>query len=382
MERPRKHYFARIPTIAIFIAFALSTPIGLGLFILKAIDKSLEKEEQAHFGTAAPPPFLETARRTGTAPCVPPFPAAAEGAPVQSGDLPTTEQKNAKKWNETLGTLCTILGAVFLFTGIMDAVGLIGAWQTLPAPGELFSDIITIIGGGGALLTGLQMDRTRKLEKQLDRIVGDRDNILLDELFAAAGIPEAKGLSAVKSAIDHGYFGAGAYIDNRTGTLVVRGAAPQPETPRQPRQPQPAPAPEDQYSALLRQLREVNDAIPDPVMSQKITRLEQLSARIFALAQKDPAKQAQLQKFMSYYLPTSLKLLNTYAALPAQDVQGENVTEAKQNIERSMDLLVTAFENQLDKLYQSDALDISSDVSALEGMLNLDGLTGSDFKMQ
>lgn len=382
MERPRKHYFARIPTIAIFIAFALSTPIGLGLFILKAIDKSLEKEEQAHFGTAAPPPFPETARRTGTAPCVPPFPAAAEGAPVQSGDLPTTEQKNAKKWNETLGTLCTILGAVFLFTGIMDAVGLIGAWQTLPAPGELFSDIVTIIGGGGALLTGLQMDRTRKLEKQLDRIVGDRDNILLDELFAAAGIPEAKGLSAVKSAIDHGYFGAGAYIDNRTGTLVVRGAAPQPETLRQPRQPQPAPAPEDQYSALLRQLREVNDAIPDPVMSQKITRLEQLSARIFALAQKDPAKQAQLQKFMSYYLPTSLKLLNTYAALPAQDVQGENVTEAKQNIERSMDLLVTAFENQLDKLYQSDALDISSDVSALEGMLNLDGLTGSDFKMQ
>ena len=383
MERPRKHYFARIPTIAIFIVFALSTPIGLGLFILKAIDKSLEKEEQARFGTtAAPPPFPETARRTGTAPGVPPFPAAADRAPVQSGDLPTTEQKNAKKWNETLGTLCTILGAVFLFTGIMDAVDLIGAWQTLPAPGELFSDIVTIIGGGGALLTGLQMDRTRKLEKQLDRIVGDRDNISLDELFAAAGIPEAKGLSAVKNAIDHGYFGAGAYIDNRTGTLVVRGEAPQPETPPQPREPQPAPAPEDQYSTLLRQLREVNDAIPDPVMSQKITRLEQLSARIFALAQKDSAKQAQLQKFMSYYLPTSLKLLNTYAALPAQDVQGENITEAKQNIERSMDLLVTAFENQLDKLYQSDALDISSDVSALEGMLNLDGLTGSDFKMQ
>ena len=376
MERPRKHYFAQIPTIAIFIAFALATPIGLGLFILKAIDKSLEKEEQARFGTAAPPPFPETARRTGTTPCVPPFPAAAEGAPVQSGDLPTTEQKNAKNWNETLGTLCTILGAVFLFTGIMDAVDLIGAWQTLPAPRELFSDIVTIIGGGCALLTGLQMDRTRKLEKQLDRIVGDRDNILLDELFAAAGISPEKGLPAVKNAIDHGYFGAGAYIDNRTGTLVVRGAAPQPETP-----PQPAPAPEDQYSALLRQLREANDAIPDPVMSQKITRLEQLSARIFALAQKDPAKQAQLQKFMSYYLPTSLKLLNTYAALPAQDVQGENVTEAKQNIERSMDLLVTAFENQLDKLYQSDALDISSDVSALEGMLNLDGLTGSDFKM-
>ena len=63
----------------------------------------------------------------------------------------------------------------------------------------------------------------------------------------------------------------------------------------------------------------------------------------------------------------------------AQDVQGENITEAKQNIERSMDLLISAFENQLDKLFQSDALDVSADIAALEGMLNMDGLTGSDF---
>ena len=60
-------------------------------------------------------------------------------------------------------------------------------------------------------------------------------------------------------------------------------------------------------------------------------------------------------------------------------MQGENIADAKKNIERSMGLLVTAFENQLDKLFQSDALDVSADVAALEGMLNMDGLTGSDF---
>ena len=59
----------------------------------------------------------------------------------------------------------------------------------------------------------------------------------------------------------------------------------------------------------------MNDAIPDPVMSAKISRLEEVSGRIFALAQKDPDKKAQLQKFMNYYLPTALKLLNTYAHL-------------------------------------------------------------------
>ena len=218
------------------------------------------------------------------------------------------------------------------------------------------------------------MKQARKLERQLDKIVGTRDNIPLDELFAAAGIDADRGRAAVERAIDHGYFGADAYIDNRTGTLVVRGAAPQPPRPAEPA---PAPAPEDQYAALQRQLRQANDAIPDPVMTAKISRLEDVSARIFALAKKDPDKKAQLQKFMDYYLPTALKLLNTYAQLLAQDVQGTNITEAKQSIERSMDLLITAFENQLDKLFASDALDVSTDIAALEGMLNLDGLTGA-----
>ena len=195
----------------------------------------------------------------------------------------------------------------------------------------------------------------------------------------AAGVDAARGRPAVKSAIEHGYFGADAYIDNRTDTLVVRGAAPQPKKPAQAPTPKAHPAAEDEYAALLRQLREVNDAIPDPVMSQKISRLEEVSGRIFALAQKDPDKKAQLQKFMNYYLPTALKLLNTYASLSGQAVEGTNITEAKHSIERSMDLLVTAFENQLDKLFQSDALDVSADVAALEGMLNLDGLTGSEF---
>ena len=361
---PKKHYFAHIPTIAIFIAFAISGPLGLLLFILKSIDKKSEKEEQARNGWG-------TASRQ----------AAARSAPdretIYGPDVPTREQQDAKERHNFLTFLCTLGGAVFLFVGF-STLFMDGAASVM----EALTAIAQMLGGGAALLTGLHMKRTRQLERQLDKIVGDRDNIPLDELFAAAGVDATRGRPAVKSAIEHGYFGADAYIDNRTDTLVVRGAAPQPKKPAPAPAPKPQPAAEDEYAALLRQLREVNDAIPDPVMSQKITRLEEVSARIFALAQKDPDKKAQLQKFMNYYLPTALKLLNTYASLSAQDVQGENITEARQSIERSMDLLVTAFENQLDKLFQSDALDVSSDIAALEGMLNLDGLTGGGFGKQ
>ena len=357
---PRKHYFAKIPTIAIFIVMAMSGPLGVLLFILKGIDQKVQKEEQ------------ETARADPASPQSMPRqeqdPEAACGT-----DRPTAEQKSAQNWHKTIAVICTILGAVFLFTGAEE---LIDCLFDFPDFDDLLPALATTIGGAGALWTGLRMDRTRKLERRLDKIVGGRDNIPLDELFAAAGIDAAKGRTVVESAISHGYFGANAYIDNRTATLVVRGATPQP--PKQP-EPKPAPEPADQYAALLQQLRQANDAIPDPVMTAKISRLEAVSARIFELAKQDPGKKAQLQKFMDYYLPTALKLLNTYASLSAQDVQGENIADAKKNIERSMDLLVTAFENQLDKLFQSDALDVSADVAALEGMLNMDGLTGSDF---
>ena len=362
---PRKHYFAKIPTIAIFIVMAMSGPLGVLLFILKGIDQKAEKEEQA--------------ARPGNA-YTPPEPASTrKEEPVHGPDMPTQEQKSAKQWHKNIATLCTIMGAVFLLAGVTNAVDVLEIWRFYPGFSGLFSNIAMVIGGGGALLTGLRMKSTRKLERLLDNVVGERDNIPLPELFAAAGVDAARGRPAVKSAIEHGYFGADAYIDNRTDTLVVRGTAPQPKKSAPAPAPKPQPAAEDEYAALLRQLREVNDAIPDPVMSQKISRLEEVSERIFALAQKDPDKKAQLQKFMNYYLPTALKLLNTYASLPAQDVQGENIADAKKNIERSMDLLVTAFENQLDKLFQSDALDVSADVAALEGMQNMDGLTGNEF---
>ena len=366
-----KHFLARIPTIALLVLFAMSPWLGVAFFILRAIDRdALKKEEGSTDLSHDARPEDTRAAKAST--------QTWDNETVYGNDTPTAEQKNAKKWHKALTTLCTIFGGIFLLVGIGNLVDVADLWAYYQDFGELFTGLAQVVGGGAALFTGLRMDRARKLEHKLDKIVGNRDNIPLDELFAAAGIDAAKGRAAVEQAIDHGYFGADAYIDYRTNVLVVRGAAPQPPEAAAP-EPAPQQDPQDQYASLQQQLRQANDAIPDPVMTAKISRLEELSARIFALAKKDPGKKAQLQKFMDYYLPTALKLLNTYAQLSAQDIQGENITDAKQSIERSMDLLITAFENQLDKLFQSDALDVSADVAALEGMLNLDGLTGSDF---
>ena len=380
MQPQRRHYFAHIPTIALLILLGLAPWLSVILFIVRAIDRDSEKKElraareRQEYAADFRPQDTRQANSQNE-----PYNYSAHY--TANHDHPTLEQQRSKRHQQKITQLCTIAGAILLVTGVVG----MGDWIGSSNWNALFTYLCMIVGGGGALAFSLMLKRVSKLERQLDKVVGDRDNIPLDELFAAAGIPEKEGRKVLESAIDHGYFGADAYIDNRTDFLVVRGDAPIPAPPAQESAPQPDPDPsgESQYQRLLRQLHEAGAALADPVLRDKAARLETVSARIFALAEADPGKEDQLRKFVNYYLPTALKLLHTYAQLDGQGVDGENITKTKQSIERSLDLLVTAFENQLDKLFQSDALDVSADIAALEGMLNLDGLSGdSGFSVQ
>lgn len=132
-------------------------------------------------------------------------------------------------------------------------------------------------------------------------------------------------------------------------------------------------------SEYLQQIRAVNDALPGEVISGKLDRLEKVAARIFECVRQHPEKLPDIRRFMRYYMPTTLKLVKSYEEFEEQPVQGENITKAKEEIERALDTVNTAFENLLDTLFADDALDVSSDISTLETMLKQEGLTGSDF---
>ena len=85
-----------------------------------------------------------------------------------------------------------------------------------------------------------------------------------------------------------------------------------------------------------------------------------------------------LHKFMDYYLPTTMKLLNAYEELDKQELTGEHVQSAKTEIENTLDTINDAFENLLDSFYKETAWDVSSDISVLKTMLAQEGLTGKD----
>lgn len=129
----------------------------------------------------------------------------------------------------------------------------------------------------------------------------------------------------------------------------------------------------------IRQIKEANDAIPGEEISEKLFRLENVITRIFDHVEKHPEKLPEISKFLRYYLPTTLKLVNAYRDFEKQPVQGENICKAKEEICTSLDTINTSFENLLDSLFEDDALDISTDISVLHTMLAQEGLTGSDF---
>lgn len=130
------------------------------------------------------------------------------------------------------------------------------------------------------------------------------------------------------------------------------------------------------------EMKRLDDNIAHPGISADIVRLEQVSTKIFDAVREDSKRLPQIRKFMDYYLPTTLKLLNSYDRMSAAGVSGENIDATLSKVEAMMRTVVAAFEKQLDSLYGAEALDISTDITVLEAMMAREGLTGQELKAE
>ena len=151
--------------------------------------------------------------------------------------------------------------------------------------------------------------------------------------------------------------------------------APEEEKPKEPENPELAKMLADGEKALA-EMRRLDGSITDEKLSAAIQKLEELSGRMFDAVREDPGKLPRLRRFMDYYLPTTLKLLNAYDRMGAAGGVGENTAGTMERVEQIMDTIVTAFARQLDQLYGGEALDIASDITVLETMLAREGLGG------
>lgn len=375
----------QFPWWAIVIGFVVWWPLG---FIFIGLNTAMKNgklggfEEKARVRT-------QSFGRVNTTPVYDAEVRPLNGSALRRSADPGAQPAAKKLKGAALATGLTVAGVLLLLCALAALPSAI-YWlpEALTEGGSYWTWLVedsmpmlmSLTGGIGCLFGGWHIRTSRRMRRKIDKIVGDAKYMYIQDIADALPCSYDKCCKHLENCIDEGLFGPDAYLDMRCKCLVVSQRPPEPT-------PAPAPKPEkqpekqtdmperDQYKKILDELRRVNDAIPDEEMSDKISRLEAVSAKIFEQAKSDPDKLPQMRKFMDYYLPTSLKLLNTYAELDNQGVEGENISESKRRIEQTMDTLVKAFENQLDRLFASDALDVSTDIDVMQNMLRADGLT-------
>ena len=126
------------------------------------------------------------------------------------------------------------------------------------------------------------------------------------------------------------------------------------------------------------EMRRLNDSIEDETISAQIDHLEEVTRKIIGEVVKQPKKLPQIRRFLNYFLPTTLKILNAYDRMDSAGIAGDNISTTKAKVENMMGTIVQAFDKQLDALFGAEAMDISTDITVMENLLAQEGLSGKD----
>ena len=132
----------------------------------------------------------------------------------------------------------------------------------------------------------------------------------------------------------------------------------------------------------LSEMGRIYMSVQDVEVRKKINELMRITDKITQDAIHDPSDIPQIKKFMNYYLPTTIKLLNAYDRMSAQGIEGENLDKSMKSISEMLDQAIVAYKKRLDSLFENQALDIETDIEVMNQMLAREGLSGGkDFEL-
>ncbi len=244
---------------------------------------------------------------------------------------------------------------------------------------------LLLISGGLLFWGGYLRRRVKRYRLYRDQLKG-RNFCPLQVLASAVGRSPSFVARDLRRMIRLGLF-PDAHVDDENTCLMLdfetyqlyqQAKLRQQEALREEQEP-----PQDELGAVVAQgrrtlaeIRACNDALPGEEISRKLDRLEAAAGAIFDYVKQHPEKLPGIRRFMNYYLPTTLKLLEAYQRFHQQRVGGRQMQKTKAEIEATLDTISQAFENLLDTLMQDDVLDVATDISVMKSMMEQEGLTG------
>ena len=216
---------------------------------------------------------------------------------------------------------------------------------------------------------------------------------LADSMDGGKGLPvemladlthqkKKKTLKRLKKSIRKGWLNA--WLDEKTETVYLtaedyRAAQERPEpqpAPAQPGQGETAETPLNLETArrFAKVLEQEQQLMQDAQGREELETMQKTTTAICEWLEAHPESLPKARRFAEYYIPTTLKLLHTYNDVQGQ--QGENAETIRRDIAGILHTLNQAYSNLYDNLLSDVAMDVSSEIAALQGMLANDGLTG------
>ena len=195
---------------------------------------------------------------------------------------------------------------------------------------------------------------------------------------------KTKALKMLRKFIHKGWLSA--WLDEKNDKLYLtaedyRAAQenqPQPEPEKAPEQAGEVPLNLETTRRFAQVLEKEQELMEDERAVEELQHMQKTTESICAWLEAHPESLPKARRFAEYYIPTTLKLLHTYNDVQSQ--QGENAEAIRRDIAGILHTLNQAYDNLYDKLLSDVALDVSSEIAALQGMLANDGLAGEGLR--
>ena len=134
--------------------------------------------------------------------------------------------------------------------------------------------------------------------------------------------------------------------------------------------------------SAAREIEALGRSIGDEAISGEISAIKNILAKIAAFLGEEKEKAdigqrlGRMEQFLNYYVPATVKILDSYRQIAEHNLEGGNALETKKRIAEAMPVIRSAFEKELDNMYENNMIDITTDIDVLEAMLAKDGILG------
>ncbi|GAA0104564.1 hypothetical protein UT300013_11860 [Paraclostridium sordellii] len=287
---------------------------------------------------------------------------------------------------------CLVYGSsVLIFIIFKILFGIIGSNVLFVAA------FLLLVVSVGLLLRGITLRKRVKRFKKYVRFIDDNNYFLINDLAKFAREKESFVVKDLSKMIDLGMFLEGHIDEEKTYFMLndevyndylnLKNQQIAKEIDNEKLNEEIENLEKDEIESTIKigrnyieQIKNIKNELYKEEIAVKLDKLGNISNQILVQVEKNPNKIQEVNKFINHYLPITIKLINSYKDINNQVVQGENIENAKLEIEKSIDLINSAFENLLDDLYEDVVLDISTDISVLKTLFKQEGLTEDDFK--